>query len=248
MKMKIRLAHLRIMAIKPFLVFLFCCLSASVNAQSWDFITWHKFSASGELIKDLKLSVEQQVRLNENSTGLDETFTEVGLGYVLPKGFDISAAYRLAWDQNDDRSLSATHRYNTDLSYSKKIWKFGAKLRARFQYRPSDAYFNERLKPDDSPVFFRFKLGFYYRKLKKWTPGIEFETFVRMEDPNNLGAKKFRYRVFLDYDLPKRQELGLFYMIQTDNFGKTPEFASIIGLNYSYEWKRPKKKKKKKDK
>jgi hypothetical protein len=54
--------------------------------------------------------------------------------------------------------------------------------------------------------------------------------------------------VFLDYDLPKRQELGLFYMIQTDFSGNAPEFVSSVGISYSYEWKRPKKKKKKKKK
>ncbi len=218
------------------------------QGQEWDFITWHKLSVGGELVKDFSLSIEQQVRLNENSIGLDETFTEIGVGYDLPKGFDLSGAYRLAWGQNDDRSFKTSHRYNIDLSYSKKVWKFGTKIRARFQHRPSPSLSNERLETESSPVFVRLKGSLYYRKLGDWKPGIEFETFIRVEDPNEMGAKKFRYRVFVDYDLPKRQELGLFYMLQTDHFGKTPEFVSIVGINYSYEWKRPKKKKKKKDK
>ena len=235
------------MAIRAVVLVLALCLSTGAVAQVWDFGTWHALKVGGELTKDLSLSVEQQLRLDENSTRINETFTELGLGYDLPKGFDISAAYRLAWSPERDGAYSAQHRYNIDLGFSENLWKFKIKARGRFQHRPSQSLLNERLEPDDSPIYVRIKLGIEYRKLKDWTPGFEFETFVRTDIPSEAGARRFRYRVFLDYDLPKRQELGIFYMLQTDHEGRIPEFTSTVGLSFSYDWKRPKKKKKGKD-
>jgi hypothetical protein len=211
--------------------------------QQWDFGTWHRVKVGGLVTKKLSLSVEQQVRLDNNSTRLDETFTEFGLSQDLPKGFEIGAAYRLAWSPEVSGVYTNSHRYNVDLSYSRKVWKFKTGLRARFQHRPDASLFNDRLKPNDSPIFVRIKWSIAYRKLKDWKPGVEFEAFVRTDRPEENGAHKFRYRVFVDYDLPKRQELGLFYMLQTDHSGRQPEYTSVVGVNYSYEWKRPKKKK-----
>ncbi|MCF8276989.1 MAG: DUF2490 domain-containing protein [Flavobacteriales bacterium] len=197
----------------------------------------------GELTKNLKASLQQQVRLNNSSSHVEETFTELGLGYDLPKGLDVGAAYRLSWVQQQDHRFSPDHRYNVDIGYSLSIWKLKTALRARFQHSPSQYLINERLEPEGSPVFVRLKLSMEYRKLKKLTPGIEFETFIRVEDPTQAGANKFRYRAFLEVDLPKRQEFEIFYMLQTDHSDRIPEFQNVVGFKYAYEWKRPKKKK-----
>jgi len=215
------------------------------QAQQWDFISWHRIEAKGDLTKDLKASVQQQIRLNRNSTYFDETFTELGLGYDLPKGFEVEGAYRLSWNQNENGSFSTGHRYNLDVGYSEKFWKLKADLRGRFQHAPSIYFFNDRLEPDDSPMFVRLKFSLAYRKLDKLTPGVEFETFIRLEDPRYAGINKYRYRVFLEFNLPKRQEFEVFYMIQTDYSNTFPEYQNVVGLKYAYEWKRPKRKKKK---
>lgn len=235
--------RLKTMRIKPFLIVLLVAGAFSAQAQEWDFLTWHKLQVKGNLTKKLGLSIEQQLRLQDNSSSIEQTFTELGLNYDLPKGFEIGAAYRLGWSPNKVGYYENEHRYNIDASYGRKIWKLKAKVRARFQHRPSPSLFNERLEPEDSPMLLRFKLSVSYDGWKDWKPGVEFETFVRTDNPNEFGARRFRYRVFLDYDLPKRQELGIFYMLETDHFGKTPAFQSVIGIGYTYEWKRPKKKK-----
>lgn len=223
-------------------------LATAASAQEWDFLSWHKVAVGGDLTKKISLSVEQQLRLNENSLRVDQTFTEVALGYDLPKGFSLTGAYRFSWSQDETGSFFNRHRYNIDLNYGKKFWVLKAKVRARFQHRPSTYTINERLEPEESPVFVRLKLAIDFAKLKKWTPGIAFESFFRINSPLENGANKFRYRAYLERDLPRRQGLGMFYMLETDYSSITPAFVSVIGVNYTYEWKRPKKKKKKKEK
>jgi len=88
----------------------------------------------------------------------------------------------------------------------------------------------------------RVKMGVEYRHLKKVTPGVEVELFVRTDLPSENGLYRFRYKAFIDLDLPKRQSMDLFYMFQTDYSGKFPEYASIVGISYAYQWKRPKRK------
>ena len=226
--------------------FLFAVLAlffgAACQAQEWDFGTWHGVEVGGELTKRFGISVEQQLRLENNSSSVDQTFTQLQLEYDLPKGFEVGAAYRLSWSPGREGAYTDRHRYNLDVSYGRDIWKLKAKLRARFQHKPSPYEFNDRLKPDDSPMHVRLKLSVSYRDWKDWKPGAEFEVYFRT-NPNDNGIGKLRYRLFLDYDLPKKQEISMFYMIQTDHTGKQPQFESIIGVEYSFEWKRPKQKK-----
>ena len=78
-------------------------------------------SGSWQLDQKFSMSVEQQVRLFDNSTRLDQTFTELGLGYDLPKGFGLNLAYRFSWSPDQDGSFSNRHRYNVDITYGKKF-------------------------------------------------------------------------------------------------------------------------------
>ncbi len=233
---------------KSILTTLLVALSLLGQAQEWDFLSWYRLKAGGDLTKKISMSVEQQVRLHENSTRVEQTFTEIGLVYDLPKGFELAAAYRFSWVQNTDQSYKNRHRYNIDLGYGKKFWKLKADFRARFQHRPSTYLINERLEPEASPMVVRLKWSVSYTKLKKWVPGLAFEAFIRLEDPELRGVNKFRYKASLARDLPKRMEVGMFYMLETEYSGDTPSFVSVVGINFSYDWKRPKKKKKKKDK
>lgn len=244
--MKTKLARLKTTVIRLLATLFIAVFAVSAEAQEWDFLSWHRVKVGGDLTKKLGLSVEQQLRLANNSSSIEQTFTELGLEYDLPKGFEISAAYRLSWSPEKDGSYSDGHRYNIDVSYGQNFWKLKAKLRARFQHKPSPYEFNDRREPDDSPMYVRTKLAVSYRDLKDWTPGLEFEIYFRTDNPKDNGIGKLRYRAFLDYDLPKRQELSLFYMLETDHTGDIPQFASIVGINYSFEWKRPKKNKDKK--
>lgn len=223
------------------LVFSFGCCFGSV-AQEWDLTSWTKVRAKGDLTKKLGLSIEQQVRLRDNSSSLDQTFTEIGLSYDLPKGFGLTAEYRLGFEPISGGGMSSKHRYNLDLTYSKKFWKLRAKVRARFQHAPNASLYNERLKPDGDPMNVRLKISLSYNDLKRWTPGIAYEVYFLTNDPEKNGANKFRYRVFLDHKISKRHGIGAFYMVQTAYAGRTPQFDSVVGLNYTYTWKRPKKK------
>lgn len=216
----------------------------TVFGQVYDFATWQGAKASGEVMKKLSISIEEQLRMENNSSNIDELFTEVGVGYDLPKGFGVSVAYRFSLQPLTTGELRTGHRYNLDVSYSKKFWKLRGKIRARYQHKPSPYLTNERLEPDLSPIHFRIKGSIEYTDLKKWTPGIEFEAFALTNDPITSGFNKYRYRVFLERDLPKRQDLSVFYMLQTDCSKIQPVFTSIVGLSYTYEWKRPKRKKK----
>lgn len=227
------------------LLILLMLVSSISMAQVWDFNTWHGVKVSGDLTKNLSLSAEQQLRLEENSTRVDQTFTELGLKYDLPKGFKAAVAYRLSWVANKDRYFENRHRYIVDLSYGKTIWRLKPELRARFQHRPSVSAFSESAKPEESPILVRLKFGISYTELKDWKPGVEFEAFIRTNDPRMNGFIAYRYRASLQYGLPKRQAISVFYLLETDYSRITPQFTSILGIDYSYEWKLPKKKKKK---
>lgn len=220
-------------------------VSSISMAQVWDFNTWHDIKFGGDLTKNLSASIDQQLRLEENSTRVDQTFTELGLKYDLPKGFKAAVAYRLSWVADRDMCFESRHRYIVDLGYGRKVWRLRPELRARFQHRPSVSAFSESAKPEESSILVRLKFGVSYAGLKDWKPGVEFEAFIRTNHPLMNGFIAYRYRASLQYGLPKRQAISVFYLLETDYSRITPQFTSILGIDYSYEWKLPKKKKKK---
>jgi len=227
------------------LLFLTVCNCLTAVGQQWDFISWTGIQAKGKLTKKLGLAIEQQLRLKENSTTVDKTFTELGLSYDLPKGFGITAEYRLSHEPQKEGEMRAASRYNFDLTYSKKFLKLRAKVRARFQHAPNATGSNERVAFNEDPLNLRLKISLSYNGIKRFTPGLAYEVFLLANNAARSGFNKFRYRAFINYKLNKRHGLGAFYMVQTVYSGAFPRFDSVLAVNYTYTWKRPKKRNKK---
>ena len=75
----------------------FLILSFSLNAQQTsDFETWNALGVQKKLFDNsLTLSLSEELRLKNNSTTMDQFFTEFGIKYKFLEHWTIGAGYRI---------------------------------------------------------------------------------------------------------------------------------------------------------
>lgn len=208
-----------------------------------DLNTWTAITLDYELNEDWKISIEGQLRMEENVSEIDQYFGEIGIQYNLPADFKLATAIRFI--RNNDRKGNIqgyeNHlRYNIDMRFKHKIDKVELKYRLRYQNK------NELgISTDNGDLLkhgIRLKTTVGY-KFKNWKldPEVAGEIFNRFEknDPNN-GFNKYRISLGTNYKIKKIGELSLTYLFEREFNISNPQTLHIISLKYGYSLKRNK--------
>ncbi|MGB0850291.1 MAG: DUF2490 domain-containing protein [Bacteroidia bacterium] len=199
-----------------------------------DFETWSSITLSYKANKKLKLSLNEQLRLKDNSGTVDEYFTQLEGSYKLTKGLSFGLGLRFIKENDNQGKVQGYEnhfRWNTDLEYKHDINRFEVKYRARYQSK------KEQDTEDLSNTNFRFKVGTTYN-IKKWKldPTISSEIFNGIS--SNEGFNKIRFTVGTKYETKKIGNFGVFYRMQKDLIGAYPKTTNIGGFKYEYTIKR----------
>lgn len=213
----------------------------SQTTDNKDLALWSSVGVNYSPVKNLKLELEQQIRLKENASVTDEYFTQINIEYEFIKNLVISGGVRFI-NENDNvgkiQGYEKHFRFNFDFGYSHDINRFEVGYRIRYQNKrelnlPVNS--NDLVKEN-----IRFKLGVKY-KIKKWPldPKISAEIFSRRREKTLLvsEAKLSRYRITLgtDYSLKKFGKIGAYYRFQENINSNTVNFiTTIVGLKYTY--------------
>ena len=183
--------------------------------------------------KDWSISLEQQLRLKDDASTVDLTFTELEITRNINKHFALSLGTRFIRENDNEGKIQGyeSHfRWNTDLSYKHKVQNLSLKYRVRYQSK------NELMVDDVNVNTFRFKTGLNYN-IKKWKldPKFSAEIFSRLQD--NDGLDKLRLTLGTDYKLTKASEIGMYYRLEKQLQGIYPKTTYILGLSYEYTFK-----------
>lgn len=206
------------------------------GADVKDFQTWTAIEVSYALNKKIKFSLEQQLRLKDNSTITDQYFTELNAEYEAFKNveFGFGARYISNHDtKGEKQGFDNFFRFNLDAAYKYKLKRFSLKHRLRYQNR------NE-LGTDDNPVIgVRFKTSLGYN-IKKWKldPKITGEIFNRFEKGEDSRFSKYRLGVETEYKINKMGVIALFYRLEKETNIINAETINILGLKFSYRFKK----------
>lgn len=239
------------MPIKKLFAFsLFLLMSSAMFAQDSvlvrDLETWSGVTLKKSFLdKKLDFALTQEFRFSDNSTYLNNYFTELTAGYEIFKGFEVGLGYRFIRNHRGDNGYRNENRFNTDISYKHKIDRFTLDYRLRYQYRSI-----LKAEDDEDPIQkYRFRLKLKYN-IKNWKldPYISSEVFYAKEvdrvnyvptitEVNNIsGFQKMRFTIGTDFKINKTFEVGGFYRIERDFktyplVYYTPGTYHIIGLN-----------------
>ena len=209
----------------------------SINAQQTsDFETWNALGIQKKLFdNNLTLSLSEELRLKDNSTKMDQFFTEFGIKYKFLEHWTIGAGYRIIREnEGDNEPNSKKNRWNTDLGFKHKIDRFTLGYRLRYQSKSESA-----ISKDDGDIpiqKLRTRLKVNYNiKNWKWDPYVAAELFwtkqtinvdnyipsIDEEDIEIAGMQKIRLTVGTSKKIKKIGQLNLFYRFEHE-FNKYP--------------------------
>lgn len=217
--------------IRKFVIFCFLFFQANIYSQAIDdFGTWWGAEVRKTFLKDFRVGVRLETRLNENSGFVKNFYVAPSIRYAPLKWLNISLGYRFDNRyQAAERYFTQRHRIHFDLGFSYEIKRF------QFEYRNrTQLHWEDYGSSSQYPIMYnRNKLGASY----KW-PQLPFSSSVSGELwlplQVNTELSKFRLTVCQEYRLNKKHRFQLRFVFQTDLNSSNPWRDYIISSRYIF--------------
>ena len=191
-------------------------------AQTKDFQTWSSVALQKSFSEKFDGTIQQELRLKENSTQLRLTFTDLELKFNVNKNFSITANYRFIIKPDE-----TNHRIYTNISYSWKKNKFEISPRIRFQH--------EFIQNSPDENYIRPKISFSYKVNKKWEPFLSEELFFHVLYYKGDEFDESRLSGGVNYDFNKNTSLKLYYLFEQQFNVKTPQQNHVLGIAFEHD-------------
>ena len=211
------------MKIKNFIKFhwfLFSLLSSKSLFSADDFESRNTISYGFKLPYSLKLDCEQSLRLSGKELSFKQTFTELTVSYEIID--DLSVIIPIRHAIFDDK---VKNRISLGGIYKIGMKPFKVKFKTRFQ--------RTHEKNEDPDELYRNKLYAHYKLSKKLEPFFSYEVF-HPTNSNDNSLNEYRLSFGIDFDLPGKRSLKLYYQFKIEDLNKkSPEEVHIMGLTFS---------------
>lgn len=215
-------------------ILLFICIPA-VKAQQKDFQIWPSASVDLDIKKNLKVMLEEEVRLKENCTQMEKQINDLGIGYKFNKYFRAALFYRIEanWKTYDDYRWKQGFYADLALKHTEGQFMLGYRLRLQ----SSRIEFNSDEDNLLSKFVNRHKFSLAYNiKNKPITPFIEEEVFL-----NSIGhqLEMINNRTWfgITFTPGKKHEFTLKYGIDHERLVPDPLTSFILAVNYKLNLK-----------
>ena len=199
-----------------FFLFIQCSYGLDDN-QSWTSIGFET-----KLPYSLKLEFEQELRLKDQLSTFNQTFSEVSLSYKVFDGLKIDIPYRYAIFEDKIKQ-----RLSFSGSYKYSFKPISLKYRTKFQRT-----YEKEKTPED---LIRNKFTIEYKLGKKIEPYLSGELF-HLYNTNHNQLDGFRVSFGFAVDLPRKNSIKIFYMYKKEDIIKSsPDEINVFGLAYSFK-------------
>ncbi|MCR5013310.1 MAG: DUF2490 domain-containing protein [Bacteroidales bacterium] len=159
-----------------------------------------------KLVNRLHLTLEEEIRFDNNFSQFDRLQTTLFLNYKLTDNIKVGLGYALinGYSSSSESFKNARHRLMLDAKYTYKAgyWHFSLKERLQMTHRTGD--FNEYQNPTNA-ITLKSRIKAQYKGLGKWSPYAYFEirqylnapvisaaydgsTYVTLDDYSETGA------------------------------------------------------------
>jgi len=195
---------------------------------------WTGITLEKSLKKDWTFSLKQEVRLKEDVSRFNNTFTQAGIRYRLNKNFALEGKYRLTWDKKDEGHFELKSRYSFDLRYKGRLKYISVYYRLRYQKEVEGM----DLLSFDVPYekYLRNRLTLRYTDFKKFEPFVSAEIFQLFEPNSDPRFHYWRFLAGVRYEPGKIGTFQLAYGFNHELNAELPATYYIFKLNYTYEF------------
>lgn len=201
------------------------CDVSSAHAQS-DVQLWVSARVRFDLPEGFRLSLDQQVRFDEDVSRLSEVIPELRVGYKVAKWLRLAAGYRFIYARDDGGDFEEAHRVHFDVRFRGDLDPVRIGYRLRFQDRIEDEGSSR-----DNRLTLRNRLGIRVDTDTLFTPSLSAEVFSRLNGDKATAVRKWRITVGGSFDLDDH-ELGFFYRVQVPVDQGDDPTLHIFGLEY----------------
>ena len=194
------------------LIFLFLTALLPVVAQEreTDAGLVLSYEAQKELIRNMSLSLEEEVRLVTNSIGFDRNVTTAGLDYAFwNKRVKVGTAYAFIYLYNSNYWFEPRHRYYFNLAYRETVGRFTLSWRGRVQgtYRHENRG-SYKINPK---YIMKNKFEVEYSIWgKPWKPFVSCDLSTELNDPTGNDLARVRTEAGTTYRLNRTDYLTFF--------------------------------------
>jgi len=218
-----------------FLFTLFSGVAISQNEiVTRDLESWSTLSINYKYSKTVNFDFEQSARLYDNSSKLDQIFTNVNLNRKLNNGFSLTGGIRFIVDRDkDDGDYDFHARFNADLKYKHSINRLTFKYRLRLHTKNELGH--SKAEGDFLRNTFRLRAGAKYN-IKNWKFDPEFSGEIFRESGRYMvaGFNKYRLSFSTKYKFSKLIELKGFYRFERGINSLLPQSTNIVGFNLTF--------------
>jgi hypothetical protein len=228
----------------PILMALLLIQFPRLFAQQGEYVTvrdmevWTSVELKYKINKKWKIGFEEQLRLKNNATEVDQYFSELTANYSLNKAFTVGVGGRFVRENDNQGKIQGYEnhfRWNFDLGYEHKIDRLSLAYRLRYQTK------SEWVENASAKNNFRLKIeGKYNFNHWKFDPVLSAEIFNSIS--NDMTFNKIRWTAGTSYSAKNIGEFGLFYRMERELNESYPKTTNIIGFNYQYTIKAKNKK------
>lgn len=204
------------------------------SAQNRDFGVWTSVAVNKDLVKGISLSLEEDVRIEDNARRLSTAYTELSLGYKLNKTIRFKAAYRFIQDNSFEGVIENKHGLLLDVNFRYEYERIRLDGRYRFQSKNSGPIGNFGENPGR---YNRYRISAHYNiKDSRFDPYFSIEAYHCLSPVNGRIIDKMRYSAGTEYGLKKKLgTLDLYIRLQQQVQVPSPSSLFILGIGYSYD-------------
>jgi len=222
---------LKVRVIYIFLVTVFFSTGlCQAQAPFRDFQVWQNFEVEYVINKRWLGHMQEQARLNENSTQFYYYYLDFGLMYKLTKNIRINVDYVFIQKKKQEDLYSNRHQYNFHLNVRKKYGRITLLDRMLTEGQYADLLTSTYGK-ELTDIYLRNKLSVRYKFNSRLSPYISDEVYFKFDgDPNYRGCNRNRTSVGFVYKLTDNWLFETSYMFEHNFNTKAPSQNFVLGV------------------
>lgn len=208
-----------------------------------DFNTWSSIGLEYKFSPNWDIALEEQMRLKNNSSEVDQYFTELSINHDFGEHIFGGIGFRYIRENDNEGKIQGYEnhiRFDFNLGYQHKINDFELKYRLRFQTKNELGISSEEGDYANNHLRFKTSVGYNIHNWKL-DPVLSAEIFRHYEKGEINGFDKFRFSLGTSYKIKKIGKIGVSYLIEKELNTTYPFTTHIINLNYLYTFKNKKK-------
>jgi len=214
-------------SLKKYILLLLSCTALSVSAD--DFGGNVSVELSKKLSKKVDISLEEEVRLNQNWGHFDRSATSLGADFKLIKKYLKAGVAYSALVYNETNYCLLDHRAIASLTGSAYAGNFEFSLRARYQATFQDESYGNSHKVNPKQIV-RGKAEIEYDVAKiKLSPYISAEAYYEVAKKD---CNRFKYSIGAKKKINKHNAVSLGF--QMDDKLKTNNYYLLVGYGYKF--------------